>query len=54
MAEGGRAGIDPTMKTPPASEGTGGVFHAFTSGKVAALEQKIQWLTVRSGHTENF
>jgi hypothetical protein len=28
------------MKTPPAPEGTDGVFHAFTSGKVAALDRK--------------
>jgi len=26
------------MKTPPASEDTDGVFHAFTSCEVAALE----------------
>jgi len=28
----------PKMKTPPAPEDTDGVFHAFTSGKVAALK----------------
>jgi hypothetical protein len=42
------------MKTPPAPEDTDGVFHAFTSGKVAALERKIQRLTVRSRRREFF
>src|SRR4029079_14574751 len=30
----------PKSKTPPAPEDTDGVFHAFTSGKVAALDLK--------------
>ena len=30
------------MKTPPASEDANGVFHAFTSRKVAALKRKRQ------------
>jgi hypothetical protein len=29
--------VEAKMKTPPASEDTGGVFHAFTSFEVAAL-----------------
>jgi len=33
-----RAAYHLKMKTPPAPEGTDGVFHAFTSGKVAALD----------------
>jgi len=32
--------VEAKMKTPPASEDTGGVFHAFTSFKVAALEER--------------
>jgi hypothetical protein len=34
------AGTSPIKKTPPEPEGTDGVFHAFTSGKVAALDLK--------------
>jgi hypothetical protein len=36
------------MKTPPAPEGIDGVFHAFTSGKVAALGLKTSPEPVRS------
>jgi hypothetical protein len=37
------------MKTPPAPEDTDGVFHAFTSGKVAALGLRTRGRWVRSG-----
>jgi hypothetical protein len=37
------------MKTPPASENTGGVFHAFTSCEVAALERQTLSRSVSSG-----
>jgi len=36
------------LKTPPASEDTDGVFHAFTSFKVAALEGSTDECRVRS------
>ena len=36
------------MKTPPASEDANGVFHAFTSLKVAALEMKTSKRRLRS------
>jgi hypothetical protein len=42
------------LKTPPASEDTDGVFHAFTSFKVAALEQTILGGRFRSGYVRNF
>jgi hypothetical protein len=42
------------LKTPPASEDTDGVFHAFTSFKVAALEQIISRRWFRSGYVRNF
>ena len=37
------------MKTPPASEDTDGVFHAFTSCEVAALERQTSFRSVCSG-----
>src|SRR5713101_5168970 len=37
------------LKTPPASEDTDGVFHAFTSFEVAALEETISRRRFRSG-----
>jgi len=36
------------MKTPPTSEDADGVFHAFTSRKVAALERKTSRGRLRS------
>jgi hypothetical protein len=42
------------MKTPPAPEDTDGVFHAFTSGKVAALELRIRYPCFRSRRTSFF
>ena len=48
----GRASRD--MKTPPASEEADGVFHAFTSGKVAALDLKMRIRRIRSRRSENF
>jgi hypothetical protein len=48
MASGGEPRSSPKMKTPPASEETDGVFHAFTSGKVAALGWKTCGLKLRS------
>jgi hypothetical protein len=42
------------LKTPPASEDTDGVFHAFTSFKVAALEVTISRRRFRSGFVRNF
>src|SRR6266536_925372 len=58
---GGRAGtlgyrtyapLMPTMKTPPAPEDTDGVFHAFTSGKVAALGRRTSAWWFRSRRVE--
>jgi hypothetical protein len=46
--------IKPQMKTPPAPEDTDGVFHAFTSGKVAALEPGTHRQWVRSGISSHF
>ena len=43
------AGTTQQMKTPPASEDANGVFHAFTSRKVAALEMKTSKQRLRSG-----
>ena len=43
------AGTTRQMKTPPASEDANGVFHAFTSRKVAALEMKTSKQRLRSG-----
>jgi hypothetical protein len=43
------AGTTQQMKTPPASEDANGVFHAFTSRKVAALEMKTSKRRLRSG-----
>ena len=43
------AGTTQQMKTPPASEDANGVFHAFTSLKVAALEMKTSKQRLRSG-----
>jgi hypothetical protein len=37
------------MKTPPASEDVDGVFHAFTSFEVAALERSTSSRPFRSG-----
>ena len=42
------------MKTPPSPESADGVFHAFTSGKVAALELKTSLPRFRSGGVEFF
>jgi hypothetical protein len=42
------------MKTPPTSEDIGGVFHAFTSFKVAALEELTAARRVRSAHIAHF
>jgi hypothetical protein len=42
------------MKTPPASEDVDGVFHAFTSFKVAALEQPTFKRRVRSARIAFF
>ena len=42
------AGTTQQMKTPPASEDANGVFHAFTSLKVAALEMKTSKRRLRS------
>ena len=42
------------MKTPPASEDANGVFHAFTSLKVAALEMKTTKRRLRSGRLRIF
>src|SRR5690348_16542616 len=41
-------------KTPPASEDADGVFHAFTSRKVAALESLTSWRGRRSGGLKVF
>jgi hypothetical protein len=41
-------------KTPPASEDVDGVFHAFTSFKVTALEQPTFERRVRSAHIAFF
>src|SRR6185312_1267904 len=42
------------MKTPPASEDANGVFHAFTSLKVAALERKTSKRRLRSSRIRIF
>jgi hypothetical protein len=44
----------PNMKTPPAPEDADGVFHAFTSGKVAALEPRTSASWFRSRPAEIF
>jgi hypothetical protein len=48
------AGTPPKIKTPPAPEDTDGVFHAFTSGKVAALELKTSLAVVSFRPSRNF
>jgi hypothetical protein len=42
------------MKTPPASEESGGVFHAFTFRKVAALEGPTTGVRFRSARIAYF
>jgi hypothetical protein len=42
------------MKPRRHPKDTDGIFHAFTSGKVAALGPKTHWLRVRSGIVSNF
>jgi hypothetical protein len=41
-------------KTPPASEDADGVFHAFTSRKVAALEEATGQRALRSANIADF
>ena len=48
------AGTTRQMKTPPASEDANGVFHAFTSLKVAALEMKTSKRRLRSVRSRIF
>jgi hypothetical protein len=46
--------VEAKVKTPPASEDAGGVFHAFTSFEVAAPGRQISRYHFRSGSLRQF
>jgi hypothetical protein len=54
MAVGGEPQSTPKMKNPAGIRNTDGVFHAFTSGKVAALGLKTGGLKLRSAVSKIF